>query len=278
MIEVFVVIVVAVSALAVWAGLRAGRGEAGEALAGGQRSGTPAVAPRMTTTPRGFPRVDMGPVRLAAAGHRLAVSGDDFRDAPKQIENLNMELRIAYRNAAGDDSVRAVIVERAYGPSPARLTHVRGLDTKSDERRTFRLDRIVAAHDPAADELLNEDIGRLIWGEALAVSGVHPMDVDARGQVATLSGSARIRFANYDGKDLVFLAELHGAEYSSYGWLLVGRARRTKEDNPGHRAWSGEKRFAFDRIREFVDMDTGEVVEDVRSWARERISEWRTEQ
>jgi hypothetical protein len=268
MFEAVVVIVVAVTVLALWAVFQTKPKDQG-AERGDPWAGAKGVTPKMTTTPRGFTRLDMGPVRLAAAGHQLSAAGDDFHDAPKQIENLNMELRIAYRNAAGEDSVRAVIVERAYGDLPTRLTHVRGMDTQSDERRTFRLNRVVALQDPVSGELLDEDIGTLIWREAVAVSGLSPLDLDAYFGEMPISGRGRIAFRGNDDEVQVYEVELRNVYRSGYnGVTLRGDARRRPEDNPGRRGWGGSKAFPLKAIEGFHDLDAGTDIDDVLAWVK----------
>lgn len=145
----------------------------------------------------------MLPTTTLEADGEVGADDDDLPFALKLADNLGARVRVLYLNEAGELSDREIVIDGLYGDSLDRPRYMRGLDSKSGERRTFRTDRVLAVCEASgwikAAPYLFGDLAREMRAkaegarsagrlEAVDVSPNLPLiieDQDAAGVVAT---------------------------------------------------------------------------------------------
>lgn len=85
----------------------------------------------------------LGRMTLAERREAVGLDSDDRRNlGPKIADNVGLTIGFDYINAMGQPSQRAVQIDGIFGGSLDDPHFIHGLDARSGERRTFRVDRI----------------------------------------------------------------------------------------------------------------------------------------
>lgn len=113
-----------------------------------RRYRTPAQVFRGQThekTPGGFYRLSHKHVRVREFGDRLRAAEDEPRadtGMKKQFDDLWLCVTFNYENADGGLSERGLLIKSGFGESLDNLYWVYGLDSRTNEGRTFTVDRM----------------------------------------------------------------------------------------------------------------------------------------
>ena len=125
-------------------------------------------------TPAGFYRIRRGQLRWRGDGRRMpARDPDEPNTEPMQFDQLWAFLAFEYTNADGGRSERGLLIKSGFGPDRDWIEYVYGLDSQSNEGRTFLLDRMDRVRTWADREPLDmhpADVVTWCLDEAIATS------------------------------------------------------------------------------------------------------------
>lgn len=238
-------------------------------------------------SPRGFPRLSNEPVRIRAMGDRMRKDRGEPDWDEKQVDDLFIACAIHYKNAQDDHSFRLVVIDGLYGYSLTDIIYFYGFDSKSGERRTFRTDRVqtlstidsVDENGNASGKIIEGSFGKLLAEEAIAIAGGNPLLID-ESEGVLISAYCKVsvrRISDRKIERLDFEIKEYFYDGPEFGVTMIGYAKRARDIDRGIRGWSGKKRVNSEEIIELIDSETGEIVEDLLSWVREKAAAERTD-
>jgi hypothetical protein len=198
------------------------------------------------------------------------VVGRDFEDEHrdrKVADNVGAVASIIYASETAEP--RELTIDGIYGRCIDSADYVRGPDSRTGENRTFRVDRIVALVRQDGSQI-RENIPW--WIGALARNALG-LELTEAPRTWSLARAVRMSISSYGRDAIAYEGQITAAELRYGGgpflvFAFTGRpltgARRlnTFEVTAGPGA---DRRV----LLELIDLATGEVVDDVRSWLDE---------
>lgn len=214
-------------------------------------------------------RVDIGSATYAERGEVVGKDfEDEFRDT-KVADNVGAPLSFTYATPGSEPRQRGLIIDGVYGPSIDAPSYIRGLDARSRDARTFRVDRIQSIS-RGDGSLITEDIGWWIGAMAREAAGLPLVRQPCRWEIRA---GVEISVEYDSGRLDRFQGQITDARliYRAAPVVIAAFEGRLKH---GGRSRRFEVEIGPDaqrrRVSEIVDMETGEVVEDLAAWLDDR--------
>lgn len=200
--------------------------------------------------------------RLAEAGARLRrTEGEGFTGKTRKLaDRINATLAIEYCNADGETSSRALTVESLFGHTLDWPMYVIGHDSKSGERRTFRLDRIRSVEGtegPVTDDI-PWHFGKLARDLAGVPHCAQPFAYRCPGDLLVEQ--------RYRGRSRTFLVKnpIYRQGYDERGVVKMVTGRLDCGDTAEiHISTPDDRRW---HVAALAVAETGEVIEDLAAW------------